>query len=229
MSDSIGRSARARFSGVQFSCRNSGIDVLADHEIGQNYRRHPDRTTQDQGLHAARRDRPSPSAHPHSASSSVTVPDLARAARAIRNAARFSFSPITICGGTSQLLTAFTHRRLEMRHGRQHRLEGCALAAELRRAPGRIPPDDAGSRCAGCPAAPAEPAVSASRRFRSSALGRSEASCSVKGMADIAAGRPAQLAVFLRLERQQRQHVIDIAHASRARGPAATPRPIGDT
>ncbi len=39
--------------------------------------------------------------------------------------------------------------------------------------------------------------------------------------------RPAEPLHRLRLERQQRQHVIDIRRAWRGRGPAATPRPRG--
>ena len=114
-------------------------------------------------------------------------------------------------------------RLLQMRHGRQHQFERHALRRAAGPASRRTPPCGGGSRCGGCPAAPAAPAAArraAPARRRS---GRSEPSLLDQGMADIAAGRPAQPAIGLRLERQQRQHVIDIA-AHRAR-PARPPRP----
>ena len=85
--------------------------------------------------------------------------------------------------------------------------------------------DGAGSRCGGFPAAPAAPAAAASRRVCSLGSGPQRGDLLDQGMTDIAAGRPAQPAIGLRLERQQRQHMVDISGASRAPGPAATPRP----
>ena len=118
---------------------------------------------------------------------------------------------------------AVRDRFLQMRHGGQHGFECHALGAAAAPAYRRTPPYGAGSRCGGCPAAPAAPAarrrgVSAHRR-----MGRKVADLLGQGMADIAARRAAQPAIFLRFERQQRQHVIDIgAHRPR---PARPPCP----
>ena len=53
VSVSTSRSAGASFSGVQSSCRNSGMTSFADHEIGEDHRRDLDRAAQDEGLDRA--------------------------------------------------------------------------------------------------------------------------------------------------------------------------------
>ena len=100
--------------------------------------------------------------------------------------------------------------------------EGASLPHAAAQRLRRIPPYDARSRCGDFRAAPEEPAAA-----RPAAVvppgWAAAADLFGQGMTDIAAGRPAQPAIFLRFERQQGQHVIDIG-AHRA-CPAGPPRP----
>ena len=143
----------------------------------------------------------------------------------MRNAARFSAGSTTMRGCTAQLAVAASTPSVEMRHRRHHHLERrrrapCSSAIASPNTAGH-PPDLAAAaarqhqqhRRIGAAGARLVGIRAAARPIARSADGRH--SCR--------AARRA--AMHLRLERQQRQHVIDIARAWRARGPAATPRP----
>ncbi len=113
---------------------------------------------------------------------------------------------------------------LQMRHGRKHELERHALGPQPRQRLAEhrhVVPDLA---------APASRQHQQHRRRLVPAFllldgGPQARDLLGQGMADIAAGRPAQPAVFLRFERQQRQHVIDIdAHRLRPAGPPCPDR-----
>ena len=122
----------------------------------------------------------------------------------------------------ASLCTPFADRLLQMRHGRQDQFERHALGlqpaqrlAEYR----HVVPDLA--------AAASRQHQQNRRRLVPALLlvgvGPQRGDLLGQGMADIAAGRPAQPAIGLRFERQQRQHMIDIdAHRARPAGP---PRP----
>ena len=87
----------------------------------------------------------------------------------------------------------------------------------------RISPADGGFRWCGCRAAPARAADRCGGARASSALGRKSRQPLDQRMADIDAGRPAEPLMRRRLERQDREHVIDItAHGAR---PARPPCP----
>ena len=202
-----------------------GDDVLADHEIGEDHRIHLDRPPQDPGLHRAG---PVGRHHRHACQRQLQRHGAGFGQRRVRDPERRAL--LLLADHDARLhRPAFQRvrdRLLQMRHGRQHQFERHALVAAAAPAPGRTPPCGGGFRCGGFPAAPAAPAAAPSRRCRSVGV-RAAADDKLlgQGMADIAAGRAAQPAIGLRFERQQRQHVIDIASASRAPGPAATPRP----
>ena len=95
-----------------------------------------------------------------------------------------------------------------------------ALAQQPERRAERLhqPGDLASGGCrAGRGARRARPARAGGAR---PAPGAARSSRSISGMADIGAGRAAEAPVRLRLERQQRQHVVDIgAHLARPPGP----------
>ena len=147
------------------------------------------------------------------------MPDLAKAARAIRNAAFFSCSPTAMRGCYRPTRDAFANRVEQMRHRRQHQLEFRALLPQQaqRLAEHRhVMPDFA---------AAASRQHQQHRRLCVAAsllvgIGPKRADLLDQGMADIGARRPLEPAIGFRLERQQRQHVIDVAaHGARAAGP----------
>ena len=199
-----------------------GNDVLADHEIGQYHRVHLDGPPQDPGLHRAG---PVGRHHRHACQRQFERHGAGFGQRRMRDPER---RPLLLLadhdlGLHRPALHRVHDRLLQMRHGRQHQFERHALAPAAAPPPGRTPPCGGGFRCAGFPAAPAAPAATppAARLRRRS--GRSDDNLLGQGMADIAAGRAAQPAIGLGLERQQRQHVIDIfQHRARPAGP---PRP----
>ena len=160
---------------------------------------------------------------PEIASSSVVVPDFASATRAIRIASCFSACSTTMRGLTGQAAVAWLDRRQQMRHGRHHHVD--RSDALLHQAPASRRRCRRASRSRRC-GFPASPARSADRRAgacASASFGRSFADLLDQRMADIAAGRPAELPMHAGLERQQRQHVVDVA-AHRA-GAARPPGP----
>ena len=118
---------------------------------------------------------------------------------------------------------ARAHFALHMRQGRQDDLERAAIARQQRQRARRNRPSAARSPSGASPAARRTSGGSAARRRASSAFGRNSREPLDQGMADIDAARAAEPRVRGRLERQQRQHAIDIgAHRLGAPRP---PRP----
>ena len=112
---------------------------------------------------------------------------------------------------------------LQMRNRRHDHLECADAILEQRDRLARRPPVIRRISPGRLPGRTSSTGGSARRRAASSALGRSSFNLLDQRMSDIAAGRPAEPLVHLRLERQQREHVIDIgAHGAR---PARPPRP----
>ena len=155
--------------------------ILADHEVGQDHRVHLDRPAQDEGLHragavgrrpSARRPAPVPASRCRTWQVRHARCERRRASPARRS--RRAAAPV-------QHLQPFAppppaDAAWSAGQARTRRLRDTAGPASR-----RTPPCGGGSRCGGCPAAPAAPAASSSRRFCSSALGRSWPICSIRG------------------------------------------------
>ena len=151
---------------------------------------------------------------------------MRRAPRApTRNAAHFSSGSTTMRGRTGQPAVASRHAlrrdaapsaaraRTDRAFRRESRSPAPNTGSMRRISPRRLPGST--STRGGSP----------SRRALSSRLGRRSLGDLGQRMADIGAGRPAEPRMRRRLERQQRQHVIDVARASRAPARAARPTP----
>src|SRR5665213_2696745 len=148
---------------------------------------------------------------PASANSSVEVPDLTRAARAVRNAACFSSASTTTRAEIRQVATAA--RTSLTSHG----TAGTATSS----AP----------TCAAV-SATASPKTFAIRRVsappaRLLCIGPQIVELFDQRMADIGAGRPAQFAHHLRLERQQRQYMVNVAFHRACAAGTPSPYPKG--
>ena len=157
---------------------------------------------------------------PASASSSVTVPEAASAARARRNAAHFSAGSITMRGARPSR----RRRRAPLRQGgarRQHQFHGSDAVAHPRQglAEDRQQPADLAG-------AAARQHQNERRRFAGDGLFRPGTQLRQpfgQRMADINAGRTAEPPMCRRLERQDREYAIYIiAHGP---GPPRPPRP----
>ena len=221
----ISRSAGSSFSGVQSSCRNSGTTFSPITRLARMTELTLDHAPHDPRLDARRPCRRRPSARRQARVRASRCPTWPVPHARSGTPPAFPASPTTIRGCTGQLFTPSRDRFLQMRHGGQDQFERHALAPAAGPASRRRPPCDAGSRCGGFPAAPAAPAAPASRRClllgiraaarRSARSGDGRHSC----RADRAACDmpPARTAAAPARDRH--------SGASRAPGPAATPRP----
>ena len=165
---------------------------------------------------------------PASASSSVTVPDLASAARAVRKAARLSCSPVTILGATGPALHALA-ATASTRCGMvgKNKVEGYPSQVQTCRTAW---PKTA--RYSADLAAPAARQHQQDRRLRLTPrqllrVGPQQRRDLLgEGMTDIAAGQAREnLAIFIGLRTATARVRGRHSAASRAPCPAATPRP----
>ena len=161
---------------------------------------------------------------PASASSSVTVPEAASAARARRKADHFSSRLDNDPRRRRPIAARLLHLVDKVRDRRQHDLDGAdaLLHRGHRRAENRdVTPDLAA-------AAPRQDEDHGRVGIAPRGLqwtGTQHRDLLGEGMADIGTWRAAEAAVRVRLERQHREHVIDIApHRG---GPARPPCPYG--
>ena len=152
----------------------------------------------------------------------MTVPEAASAARALRKAANFSGSPTTMRGGRGQRAASARTSLFDMRQGRQNDLERARLAlgdGDRRAEIGHQSRDHRAARAG-------QDEDERRRRGAPARLVRVRPQLGEpldQGMADIDAARAAEPRMRCRLERQQRQHAIDIgAHRRR---PARPPGP----
>ena len=128
-------------------------------------------------------------------------------------------------GLTGQAAVACVTCAQQMRHGRHHHVDRADALLHAGRASRRRCRRASRSRRCGCPASPARSADRRGGAAPRPSFGRSLRDLLDQRMADIAAGRPAELAMHVGLERQQRQHVVDVAAHRCARAPAARPTP----
>ncbi len=153
------------------------------------------------------------------------MPDAASATRALRNAAHFS-----------SRLDHDARRHRPAGNGFAHLRGDDAARSAITSSIGPTARQDARSFRRNMPRKAADLARPAARqRQHQRRIGRAPARLVSIGpqfanaldqrMADIAARRPAQLGMDGRLERQDRQHLIDIGRAWRAPGRVATPKP----
>ena len=159
---------------------------------------------------------------PASASSRVEVPDLVSAARARAEGGMF-FVRLGHDARRHAPVARPPPRTVSASRGTAGTTTSSAPIRSATRPPRRrISPPCAGSRRCGCPAAPAAAADRPGAGALPRHSGAARATCSTERMADEGGGRPAQPLHGGGLERQQRQHMIDIgAHGARA------PRPPG--
>ena len=199
--------------------------ILAEHQIGEYDRRAASKfRVPPPCLHRTTPCKPPTIGTPASASSSVTVPDFASAARAMRNAACFSAVSTTIRGGSGHCFVAArigsarcgtvgTTTSSGPTRSRSKATVSANTPSSRSTSPTRLPGST--SRTGGA----------ASRRSASCCIRTQFADLSRQGMPDIGAGRAAEPPVDLGLERQQRQDVIDIgAHHPRAPRPPSPDR-----
>ena len=165
------------------------------------------------------RPRPSAPARAQVPASRCRMPRAQRARCGRRRASRPRSS--TMRGRTGQVAVASLTCVGDVRQRRQHQFDGPARAASCAIASPKIA---ARRRISlpGCRAAPAAVGGPAMRRRASSAFGRNSRDPLGERVAHIGAGRSVKPRERRRLERQDRQHLVDIsAHRARA------PRPPG--